>query len=105
MIYETAIRDKLIALLRNEINLVDFDSWLGRESWNMHRDSSTEAQNLVGAIELALSEYSSGHLSNAELLAELRSLVDSVIAEVFIIISPVVPSHQRRAQAHWFEVS
>ena len=71
MIAELEIRKELSRFLTNEITLDDFEDWLISKSWNMHLDSSGEAQSLASEIELCLSEYSSGHLELEELRAEL----------------------------------
>ena len=74
MITEPQIRERLIAFLTNAISLDEFEDWLVQNSWNMHHDSDPAAQELVGAIELRLSEYSSDHLSEEQLRNELMSL-------------------------------
>jgi hypothetical protein len=70
MIEENQIRVRLLALS----DLEEFEDWLAQESWNMHRDSDQRAQSLVGKIELALAEYSNGHVSESELRQQLRNL-------------------------------
>ena len=80
MIRESEVREKLEDLLSDEFCLEDFEDWLVQRSWNMHLDSSSAAQDLVSAIELALSEHSSGHLSDEQLRADLQSLLDRVTA-------------------------
>jgi hypothetical protein len=67
MITEYEIRDGLARYLAGDSDLETFDGWLAQRSWNMHLDSSVEAQELVSAIELALAECSSHHLSLSEL--------------------------------------
>src|SRR5690349_19793722 len=91
MIMESEVREKLIAFLRNEISLRDFEDWLVSESWNMHLDSSREAQELVSAIELALAEYSSGHQTYSEVRNEFISLLDNVVVSVQISVQRVFP--------------
>jgi hypothetical protein len=73
MIIESQIRFWLARVLANEVSLDCFEDWFVQQSWNMHQDSDPSAQKLVAAIELRLAEYSSGHLSSAELCEELRS--------------------------------
>lgn len=70
MIQENEIRGKLIALS----SLDEFEDWLVRESWNMHRDSDPKAQQLVGKVELALAEFHNGHLQEPLLRQRLRNL-------------------------------
>jgi hypothetical protein len=79
MIDESEIRDRLAALLLSRAfasDLEDFEDWLVQRSWNMHRDSGPAAQELAAAIELALAEHSSNHLSPEELRRELLRLMD-----------------------------
>ena len=75
MITHAEIAEYLNLLIDRDINLSSFEDWLALRSWNMHADSSDEAQNLVWAIELNLSEFSSGHLDESELRKELEALV------------------------------
>ena len=75
MITQAEIAEQLNLLIDGAINLEIFEDWLAVRSWNMHADSSDEAQKLAWAIELNLSEFSSGHLDEAELRQELEALV------------------------------
>jgi hypothetical protein len=82
MICEVEIRQRLAELLSGELELEAFEDWLVQRSWNMHLDSSSGAQNLVSAIELALAEHSSDHLSREGLHDKLLSLLDPVKVSV-----------------------
>jgi hypothetical protein len=84
MISELEVRQKLAELLADQLDLEEFEDWLVQRSWNMHLDSSAGAQSLVSAVELALSEHSSGHLSEESLFDQLRSLLqrDTVASRV-----------------------
>ena len=73
MITHAEIAEHLNFLLDGAISLDDFEDWIAVRSWNMHADSSDESQKLAWAVELNLSEYSSGHLDEAELRGELKS--------------------------------
>jgi len=75
MISELEVRRKLSELLACQLSLEEFEDWLVQRSWNMHLDSSAGAQDLVSTLELALSEHSSGHLSEESLFDQLRSLL------------------------------
>jgi hypothetical protein len=85
MIIESQIRAKLARYLHGEIALSHFEDWLVQESWNMHADSDEGAQALVAAIELRLAEYSSEHLDEMGLRAELAPFVaqDNVNEPIF----------------------
>lgn len=84
MIAESEIRERLIRFLRDEMSLQEFEDWLVSNSWNMHLDSSPSAQDLVAAIELILSEYSSGHRKYSEVRNEFAALSDTVVITVQI---------------------
>ena len=75
MITQAKIGKQLNLFIEKAISVDDLEDWLALHSWNMHVDSSEEAQKLAWAIELNLSEYSSGHLDDDELRAELTALV------------------------------
>jgi hypothetical protein len=87
MITESQIRDKVNELLARKIEIDSFEDWLVTASWNMHRDSDEVAQRLASAIELRLSEFSSGHLAEARLRTELRELLPTNSGIIFV--SPV----------------
>lgn len=86
MITQAQIVRQIEYLLAGKISLDDFEDWLVRSSWNMHLDSTSEAQELVWKIELSLAEHSSGHLDETELRTELKELVPILLE----------PSHRRR---------
>ena len=69
-----AISDQVVRHLVGEQSLADFSIWLTRHTWNIHREEP-QVRNLVGEIELALTEYSNGHSSAAELRRRLLGLV------------------------------
>ena len=77
MITVNQIRQHLIDLLDSgsEAALDEFDEWFARASWNMHQDSDLVASEFVGAIELRLAEFDSGHLDDSEVRKELSSLL------------------------------
>ncbi len=75
MITQAEIGKKLNVFLDGSTSLDDFEDWLIVTSWNMHTDSSDEAQRLAWAIELNLSEYSSNHLDAEELRVALNDLI------------------------------
>ena len=103
MILEFEIRDKLVDLVTGEITVDAFDHWLSAASWNMHKDSSVDARLLVGSIELVLAEHSEGHLSDEELRRRLVAIASQVVASVFVIVEPVLPSFAQHRTAQWFQ--
>ena len=91
MIEESEVRERLLAFLRGDLSLDDFEDWLVISSWDMHLDSEPGAQELVWAIELALSEHSSRHLSYDGLEQEFGNLVNHVMFSVEVHDEFIVP--------------
>jgi hypothetical protein len=82
MIHEQEVRARLADALVGGGDFDDFEDWLIAASWNMHRDSSESAQSLVSGIELALAEFSNGHLDQDELRSKLLHLLNDVALSV-----------------------
>jgi hypothetical protein len=101
MISVSEIRMRLVALLAGELSFDAFDEWLTASSWNMHLDSSQDAQSLVGAIELAFAEHNLGHISDSELVARLQAQADAMADSFSLVHTGVVVTHQRKS-AHWY---
>lgn len=76
MIYEAEARQWLRLYLEGGCTLDEFEDWLVVRSWNMHLDSDQSAQDLVGALELALSEFSSGDIGQPELNERFQELAE-----------------------------
>jgi hypothetical protein len=51
------IRERLEALLSQRISLDDFEDWFAPYTWNIHKNSDEDAQQLAYAIEHQLSQY------------------------------------------------
>jgi hypothetical protein len=68
------ISDQVVRHLAGEHSLAEFNIWLTRNTWNIHREEP-QVRNLVGEIELALTEYSDRHLTEAELRRRLSNLI------------------------------
>jgi len=88
MVHENEVREKLSALLRGEISLLQFEDWLASASWSMHRDSNPSAIALVSSIDVLLSERDDHAINELELRNELRSLNEPrpVIASTDLIL-------------------
>ncbi len=82
MIADHQIREKIALYLGNKLSLDSFEDWLVERSWNMHRDSDAQSQELASAVELRLAELSSGHLDEAALRAELLPFVTKYVVPV-----------------------
>ena len=75
MIQESDIHDKLAALQRGEVSVFDVGDWIDANSWNMHRDSSSEAIKLASSIDRLFAEYDHGYLSEEVLEREVVALM------------------------------
>ncbi len=84
MIQELDVKAKIAALLRDEISAIDFVRWIMANSWNMHRDSSDRAVDLVSDIHLLFAERDDKSLDDQAFLAELRELVSLHPRDVWI---------------------
>ena len=76
MLNESQIREQLADYLAGELSYHDFEDWLIQASWNMHQDSSQDAQELVSDISLLIYEYLDGHIDEEKLRVALRPFVE-----------------------------
>jgi hypothetical protein len=84
MATESQIREQLVNYLSGESSLDSFDDWLSAETWNIHQTGDVGAEKLTFAIELLLSEHSSGHVSDEQLDDELKTLLRDFAASVTV---------------------
>ena len=103
MITESQIRDKVNELSENKIDMDAFEDWLVSQSWNMHRDSDETAQRLASAIELRLSEFSAGHLSELQFKEEVRGLLPANSGIIFVSPINVLAPRVSTGTAIWIE--
>ena len=82
MVSASKIHEQLVRFLVREISLHTFEGWFARMTWNIHLHGSESAQKLTYAIELRLSERSSGHLTDDELRKELLPFAERYTAEI-----------------------
>ena len=68
------IREELAKFLAHAQTLDALNEWLGRNTWNIHREDAS-VRDLVGAIELRLAEFSDGHCEENELREHLTALL------------------------------
>lgn len=107
MISVNQIREQLASYVANELAFPLFEDWLLAHSWNMHQDSSSEAQQLVHEIKSSIYEYLDGYIDENNLRARLRPYVQqyNVVAH-FGAISEAprfLPSSSSRAEASRME--
>src|SRR6266705_3914444 len=75
MVSQAELRDRVARFISGSMSLNDFEDWFVASSWNVHQQADVEVQRLVGAIELALAEYSNDHRTEGEVRTLLQSLV------------------------------
>ena len=77
MISSSQIRNELAIALAGVIPLHEFEDWFVLNTWNIHKGGSRAAEILTFAIQEALSEYTSGHVSESQLRQELEQILQS----------------------------
>jgi hypothetical protein len=77
MITVDQIRTVLQQVVESKLSLDEFDEWLSRASWEMHKDSAPDAVQTVGTIELRLAEADSRTVSEEDLVQELLGSLPS----------------------------
>jgi hypothetical protein len=100
MITVDQIREKLRAVASKRLDLDRFDEWLSQQSWDMHQDSTEEAQKLVGKVELVLSDFDNGELNIEEVCLKFRGL--AAIFEALSADASASPDNQMAvSQFEW----
>ena len=72
MITVNQIRNQLASYLAREVSFAEFEDWLIDQSWNMHKDSSDEAQQLVNEINTSIYDYLDQRVSEDYLRTKLH---------------------------------
>ena len=78
------IREQIASYLAKGIDLDSFEDWITLNTWNIARSADLQSRQLAFAIELRLSEHSSGHLPEEQLRDELSAILSSRMAQVSI---------------------
>lgn len=68
------IRQWLTRYLANEISLEQFENWFVPATWEIEKSGNSLATDLTHEIELRLSEFTNGHLTESELRKKLTPL-------------------------------
>jgi hypothetical protein len=76
MVSPTEIRQQLSRWIGGEISLREFEDWFVPATWDAHSAEDKEVEAIADEIELNLSEFSDGVLSEQELRAELARIAD-----------------------------
>ncbi|HUG94249.1 MAG TPA: hypothetical protein VML55_25695 [Planctomycetaceae bacterium] len=72
---ERDIRIKLGEYVTCQVGLEEFHDWLSPVLWDIEDQGEPGAADLAYSIELAIAEYSAGHMNEQELREELEQLV------------------------------
>lgn len=83
------IRKNLANYLAKKISLSEFEDWFVQNSWDSQKAGNLELRELVHTIELRLSEFSSGHLTEQGLYKELLPFVTSISTSVLFGNVPI----------------
>ena len=78
MITVKQIKERVEGYLANGDPFEHFEDWLVTRSWNMHKDSATEAQNFVHELNGPIYAYLDGYITEQQLkesLTKVRSKV------------------------------
>jgi len=78
MISSGEVQNRLADFLAGNSSLDDFEDWFVKQSWDVHKFQDFDLQRLIFAIELRLSEHSSGHLPEDALREDLRRILQRV---------------------------
>jgi hypothetical protein len=99
MIHVHDVRAKIAAVLRNEISIEDFARWIMSNSWNVHKDSSKEAVDLVSSIHLLLAERDDEFYSRDEFRIELSHLLNNIVVSAPIDLPAASPQSRFSASS------
>src|SRR5260370_32223975 len=92
MVSPAEIRQQLSRWIGGEISLGQFEDWFVPATWNAHSAEDKEVEALADEIELNLSEFSDGVLSEQELREELTRIA-------YPFRAPSRPVHRHRSPA------
>lgn len=82
---QALIRRKLLDYLEGHLTLPDLRAWLASNTWDVHATGDHDLVGLVGRIELALAEYSLGHISREEMREEFQDALEIQPSESLLI--------------------
>jgi hypothetical protein len=99
MISALEIKQKLSLVSMGKLSLNAFEDWLVPRAWNVHKDSSPEAIDLVSSIHFLFSERDDFVLSESDLHKELLSFLGNVIYVPVTIRDAFMPTSEIRWSA------
>lgn len=75
MITTEAIQQQVASYLAKGIDIETLEDWIAQQTWNIQRSGDLRAIHLAYAVDLRLSEHSSGHMQEPQLRQELSALL------------------------------
>jgi hypothetical protein len=76
---DSAIREHIYQYLAGAIDLRTFEEWFVGETWDVIGVARAPLADLIGAVELALAEFSSGQADIEELREDFRRALHTII--------------------------
>ena len=76
---DSDIRDHLLRYLVREIDLETFETWFVEATWGQLGQVTPWVAKQIGAIELLLAEYTSGHRTEEDLRERFRVMTEHVV--------------------------
>lgn len=73
------IRQAIYRYRTGEIDRHSFEDWFVAATWDAIALADAPRAALIGAVELALAEYTAGHASIAELRDDLRAALQTIV--------------------------
>ena len=99
MVSASQIRNELAFYIAGVISLKAFEDWFVVETWNVASSGSKAAEIVTFEIEGALSEYTSGYISEARLRQLLTDVIHGETQDV-TVRDPRAVSQQPRLWLH-----
>lgn len=78
MIRASDVLLRLVRVLDGTLPISQLNVWLAGEAWDMHLDSDAETVDLVNGVQLAVAEYTSGHLTRPQLMARFAQALQNL---------------------------
>lgn len=82
MISAHEIRRQVALVATRKLSLNAFEDWFVSNSWNVHKESSTEAIDLVSLLQLLFSERDANILDESTIRSRLHALLNENPAPV-----------------------
>jgi hypothetical protein len=76
----SSIRDRIAALLADQISLFEFQDWLVGTTWDIEQHADPDTIDLAYSSKLALAELSRGDISPSVFRERMRELVGAPVS-------------------------